>query len=329
MLRSVIRQMFHRRPTREALVDEWGRRAPFEFEALRSGLVQKSESMRASGYLTHPAIVHLETIAVCNAACEFCPYPGLERKGTRMPDSLIEKVIGDLASAPRRLPFQLAPYKVSEPFVEERLFDILRSVNERLPHARIMLISNGAALTEAKLARLKAVRNVSFLSISLNYDDAHEYETVMGIPFERTLKRVDTLYEAFAAGELGFPVRIVRVSKDRDSDLHFIAWVRKRYPKFAVGVNPRNDWLGEIPGGGAYPDVPDAPCHRWFDLSVTATGKVAMCCMDGEAKYPKGDVNTEHALEIYNRPHLLELRRSLISRRAAMAPCNGCTYLGG
>jgi hypothetical protein len=329
MLKSVVRQMFHRPRGGDALVDEWSRIAPFESERLTAGIVRKAQRLRAKGYLRYPAMVHLETIAVCNAACEFCPYPKLERKGTRMPDRLIEKVIGDLSAIPRDLPFRLAPYKVSEPFVEARLFDILRMVNERLPNARIALITNGSALTEAKVHALKEMRNISYLAVSLNYDDPQEYESVMRIPFARTVARVDLLHEAVLAGELAIEVRIMRVSGDRESDARFVEWAGKRYPRFLVGVNPRNDWLGEVPGGGVYPVVPDAPCHRWFDLSITATGKVAMCCMDGEAKYPKGDVNTQHVLDIYNQPHLLALRESLLSRRAAAAPCSGCTYLVG
>jgi hypothetical protein len=73
--------------------------------------------------------------------------------------------------------------------------------------------------------------------------------------------------------------------------------------------------------------VPDAPCHRWFDLSIISTGEVAMCCMDGEAKYPKGNVCTDHVLAVYNQPRLRELRESLVSRLAAGEPCSRCTYL--
>ena len=66
--------------------------------------------LRRSPYMQYPAHVHLETMAVCNAACEFCPYPSLERQGTKMSDALIKKVVGDLADIPRNVPFQLSPF---------------------------------------------------------------------------------------------------------------------------------------------------------------------------------------------------------------------------
>src|SRR5258708_7756934 len=104
-----------------------------------AGYQASIERMRRSPYMDYPSHVHLETLAICNAACTFCPYPTLERQGTRMADELIAKVIADLAAIPRSLSFQLSPFKVNEPFLDVRLFDILAEVNERLPHAPLTL----------------------------------------------------------------------------------------------------------------------------------------------------------------------------------------------
>lgn len=299
----------------------------YDPEELAHTVSRKAGALRSGGYVEWPAIVHMETIAICNAACDFCPYPTLERKGERMPDAMIEKIIRDLGDIPSDVRFQLAPYKVSDPFLEPRLFDILQRVNERLPNAMISIITNGAALTERNISALCAVKNLLYLSISVNYDNAEEYEAVMKMPFERTVKRLDLLHEKRIRRELPVPVRLTRVSDNKLSDSLFMQWAKSSYPAFSPRIAPRNDWLGQVATGTAIPDVPDVPCHRWFDMSVTATGKVAMCCMDGEARYPKGDVTTRHLLEIYNQPHLRRFREQLISRRSAGDPCSRCTYL--
>ena len=325
MLFSILKQIFAPGRARAPLVDPES--LPFyDIEQLEDRASEKVEMLREN-YLDWPAFVHLETIALCNAACDFCPYPTLERKGTRMPDALIEKVVGDLAGIPRHVGFQLAPYKVSEPFLEPRLFDILALVNRRLPNARISIITNGAALTDRNVDRLLAVREVAYVNVSLNFDNAAEYESVMKIPFERTLRRLDALHERRLAGQLPFPVRLTRVSDNRLTDTRYVGWVRNRYPGFKPAIVNRNDWIGGVDTDAAAPETPDVPCHRWFDLSITATGKVAMCCMDGEVRYPKGDVNESNALDIYNLPRLRQLRQQLISRRAVGEPCNRCTYL--
>ena len=298
-------------------------------QALMAGVTRKAEMLRERNYLDWPVFVHMETIAVCNAACSFCPYPSLERRGERMPDALIEKIVGDLADIPPEVRFQLAPYKVSEPFIEPRLFDILALVNARLPNADISIITNASPLTEKKIEQLRAVKNMAYLNVSLNYDNAGEYESVMQLPFERTLRRLDVLHRHKRDGGLPFPVRLTRVSDGLLADTRFYEWTQSRYPAFQTRIIPRNDWLGEVAAGDVAPDVPDVACHRWFDMSITVTGKVAMCCMDGSVRYPKGDVTQHHVLEIYNQPHLRRLREQLVSRRAAGDPCNRCTYLSG
>jgi hypothetical protein len=61
----------------------------YDATTLEQLIGDKARYLQASGYLDYPALVHLETRAVCNAACNFCPYEKLERKGTVMPDALI------------------------------------------------------------------------------------------------------------------------------------------------------------------------------------------------------------------------------------------------
>ena len=138
----------------------------YDAAALIRLITDKATYLRKHAYLDWPAIVHMETIAVCNAACDFCPYPQLERKGAKMSDALIEKIISDLADIPRDVPFQLAPYKVSDPFLEARLFDILELVNSRLPNAEISIITNGSPLTERKIQQLQQVKSMKYLSVS-------------------------------------------------------------------------------------------------------------------------------------------------------------------
>lgn len=326
MLKNLAKE-FTRRWTRQSLeVDNFADSPYYGQSDLERWATDKARYLRTN-YLDYPALVHMETVAVCNAACNFCPYTELDRKGTRMPDALIEKIIDDLSDIPRDLQFHLSPYKVSDPFLESRLFDIMARVNEKLPNATISLITNGSALTERNINQLTQVENVAYLSVSLNFCDPVEYEEVMKLPLERTLARLEILGRMHAQGKINFPLRITRVSVSDEEDRVFLQWCKDRFPAFRVCILPRNDWIGVIDAGNFTSLVPDIACHRWFDLSITATGVVAMCCMDSKAAYPKGDVNRDHVLDIYNQPWLRNLREQLISRRAAGGPCERCTYL--
>ncbi|MFK7930281.1 MAG: SPASM domain-containing protein [Myxococcota bacterium] len=115
-----------------------------------------------------------------------------------------------------------------------------------------------------------------------------------------------------------------RVGDGSDQDDAFRQAVLRRWPAFDTLVLRRGDWLGQV--DTPIHEVPEIGCIRWFELSITATGTVAHCCMDGEAKWPLGDVSSQHVLEIYNQPAFRALRVSAASRREA-EPCDGCTFL--
>ncbi|MCR9255444.1 MAG: SPASM domain-containing protein [Alphaproteobacteria bacterium] len=280
--------------------------------------------MRASPYLDYPAHVHMETLAVCNAACDFCPYPVLERQGAKMPDDLIEKILRDLAEIPRSVPFQISPFKVNEPFVDTRLFDITRAINRRLPNASIALTSNASPMTDAVLEKLLQIRKVAYLAISFNDHREAEYEATMKLPYRRTLARLEALHALVQAGRTRFPVVLSRVGDGSQADQAFVAWVEDRFPGFRGSVSPRGDWLGQVET--QVTGVPAIPCQRWFELSITATGVVAHCCMDGMAKFPIGDVRERSILEIYNDPTYRVLREKTATR-LEVSPCKGCTFM--
>ena len=280
--------------------------------------------VRHSPHMHYPAHVHLETLAHCNAACNFCPYPSLTRKGARMSDELIQKVINDLCDIPADVPFMISPLKVSEPFLEKRLFQVMAWINERLPQANIMLTSNASPITESKLESLRQVKRIDSLWISFNDHRPDAYEATMKLPYARTIERLNLLHEWKSQNRLPFRIVLSRVGDRTPIDREFGAWARQYYPAFESEVMTRGGWLGQtdIDVG----EVPNVGCVRWFDISITATGQVAHCCMDGQAEWPIGDVNEQHVLEIYNAPEYRRLRERTVSR-LHVEPCNSCTFV--
>ncbi|MBU0593646.1 MAG: SPASM domain-containing protein [Gammaproteobacteria bacterium] len=280
--------------------------------------------MRRSSSIDFPAHVHLETMAKCNAACNFCPYPTLERQGAVMDDALIEKVVKDLCDIPRLHPFQLSPFKVNEPFLDNRLFDLLALFQERLPNASITLTSNASPITEKKLLQLADFPRIGYLWISFNDHREAEYERAMQLPWARTIERLEMIHKARAENRLPTKVVLSRVGDGTEADQEFGRWVKNRFPLFEVSLFPRGGWIGQV--DVAMAPVPEVGCVRWFDLSITATGVVAHCCMDGNAEYPIGDVRHEHVLDIYNKPEFRRLRAGLGTRLEA-DPCRRCGFL--
>lgn len=270
-------------------------------------------------YLDQPNEISLETLALCNARCTFCPYPTMERQGDKMADSLIDRLIGEMAAFTK--PFLFAPFKVNEPFLDSRLIPLCEKVNRDVPNAKLRIFSNGSALTPEKVKGVAGLENVLHLWISLNEIDPEKYHALMGLKFEQTAKRLDYLHEQ----DFPHPVMLSTVGYPNE-EFRYYCW--KRWPKFESMAILRTSWLGFV--DPQVETIPDTPCSRWFELSITASGKVAHCCMhDGtDEKYNIGDLNKQTLLEVYNHPFWRERREKMLSRKELddRSPCSRCTY---
>lgn len=283
------------------------------------------DRLKMSRYMDFPKEVSFETQTVCNAACSFCPYTELERKGEKMPDRLIAKIIQDLREIPEDLPFIVSPFKVNDPLLDVRLFDILWEINGRLPNAKVRIFTNGSPLNEKNIARLNAVNKVEHLWVSLNHYEAAPYEELMKIPFDRTLANLDLLHRKKASGWFDHDVWVSRVCDETPADQGFVDFVKDRYPLFGLGTIFKSEWLGQVPGLNSLRKIPLVGCARWWELSIISTGKVSFCCMDGKAEYPIGDVSESSVLEVYNNPAYRKFRESFVTR-AEGSPCLACTH---
>jgi len=281
--------------------------------------------IRCSPHMDYPMEVHIETLAVCNAACTFCPYPTMDRRGDRMSDQLIDKIIADLKQIPTSVPFTIAPFKVNEPFLDKRIFSVCAKINEQLPNAWLRLFTNGSPLTEDIIEKICGVKKVTHLWISLNEVEAQAYEKLMQLPLDRTLSKLDLLHGLVRQGRFPHPVMVSRVTDGTGRDQIFLNFVQQRYPLFKPHLIGARNWTGQV-DVGADVRVPSTGCSRWYEVSIMASGKVALCCMDGEGKHVIGDVNTQTVLEVYNSPGYRKLRQFTLSRKAAAAPCDTCAY---
>jgi radical SAM protein with 4Fe4S-binding SPASM domain len=111
-------------------------------------------------------------------------------------------------------------------------------------------------------------------------------------------------------------------------DMGFVYYVKNRWPKFQPSIIKKDAWIDFTDADN--PVVPDTPCTRWWELNVTATGKVATCCMhDGDdERWIIGDLNHDTLLGVYNSPKWKDRRDKLVSRKALddTAPCSRCSY---
>ena len=257
-------------------------------------------------YMDQPGEVSIETLSLCNARCTFCPYPSLERKGERMNDEMLTRIIDEMNSF--EVPFVFSPFKVNEPYLDKRLFDICHRVK-----APKRIFTNGAPLTRRNIEKTEEIKDVIHLWISLNAIEDHE--EVMGIPLPK--KNLDLLHEMVEKKQFTKEVVVSAVEGTEG----FVEYVEKNYPLFRPFRISKEGWLGDIPTDH---EVPHSACARWFELSIISDGTISLCCMDGQAKFPIGHVD-DGLLNVYNAPHWRERREKLLDRYEVY-PCSTCTY---
>lgn len=268
-----------------------------------------------SGWLDQPIEVSIETFSKCNARCTFCPYPELERINTKMSDEMLDRLVGEL-SAMKRTRY-VSPFKVNEPLLDKRLIPLCERINEECPHIQIRIFTNGSPLTPDKIEAIGKLKNVAHLWISLNSHIPEEYEQLMGLNFERTAANLDYLHSI----DFPHPVMLSAVGFPNEP---FRRYCFERWPDFNSMAIKKDAWIDFTDPQS--PEVPDAPCMRWFELSIMADGRVSLCCMDGKGEHTIGDLNAQTMLEVYNAPFWRERREKMLSRKAVDDPCNRCSY---
>ena len=103
-----------------------------------------------SAFMDYPMEVSVETMALCNARCTFCPYPTLDRKGEKMSDELLNKLVDEMISWNREMYF--SPFKLNEPLFDKRTLPLCESINKRSQKIVLRIFTNGSALTPDNIA---------------------------------------------------------------------------------------------------------------------------------------------------------------------------------
>jgi MoaA/NifB/PqqE/SkfB family radical SAM enzyme len=276
--------------------------------------------------------VSIETLALCNAACIFCPYPTLERQGAKLDTGVINRLIEQMQDW--REPFFVSPFKVNEPLLDARLPHICQAIEHQCPQARLRLFTNGQPLVSRHVEWIADLKRVEHLWISLNSTDPHEYGRLMKCSYHLVAGNLDELHHKVTRGDFTHPVVLSRViqgdstadtSPQRllsDADANFHRECLARWPHFHTHLIKRDAWLGYV--SPSDPRVPRRACGRWFELSITAQGKAVLCCMDGQGEYVQGDVATQSLLDIYNNVFLTKCRHASV--REGIEPCQSCSY---
>lgn len=279
-----------------------------------------------------PLKVQIQTWTRCNASCGMCPYPEITGEPgfvhQRMEEDLYKDILAQLRG---RGVERLSLFLMNEPLLDRRMPQWLSWAREALPGVTLNLFTNGSPLTPA-LARRLADAGLNELCISVHGFDAHTYERVMGLDFERARKNLDAALALSAAGELGaMALKIVT------GDLPELAESLKEAPEALKGLVQTKGFSNERRVSEVSEDLPSSAggacgaslCQRPFiKLYILSDGSCVLCNADWRRQVILGRLGGGHTIEsIWRGARYTALRAlHLTGDFPADHPCARCDY---
>ena len=306
----------------------------------------------SSGFLPYafdfPRLVQAETLAACTAKCSFCPYDSLARKGEKMSWFLLKKLALEFSKFPNDYNFSFMPFKVSDPFLDDRLPQIADLILNSHPLVKFSLTTNGFYMPKDVIDQLLAVSQKHpgriSISISLNTVNPEEYKDLMKLDIRRTINNLNYIRDKkndFISKGIE-EVSITRISTDYVGDVQFRKFaggysdpsIGKQF--FNFEIHNLNGWINHDAGNYSTKNVDVSvaslfPCEEWQRISLLPNGDFSLCCMSHEASEDKLNFNhytlkEMHKIKIKKYVPLSKNGQSMLGRKFSVSPCNNCDF---
>jgi len=263
--------------------------------------------------------LQIETTNYCNGKCVFCPVPEMKRERGFMSMDLFKKIIDDAVDMQ---PDMVLPFLNGEPFIDKDIFDRIAYVNEKLPHAKVCLYSNGNLLDDEKARKLAALR-IWAVNFSLNAVSNETRRDLMGLDLEPA-------YENVMRYRMLDPTVGLAASMILDPT-YVTGYEAEEFKRFfsAKGINPRvflpGNWAGKL--RPSY-NTRQVCCRPTTHMTVLWDGRVPLCCFDVEGEVIMGDLNTETIKGVWDGERFTHFRtKNAKGERKDLELCGNCTTI--
>ena len=261
--------------------------------------------------------VQVQTISWCNRSCSFCPSQKFPRTLEFMSLETYQRILDELAS----LDFsgRFSPYLQGEPLLDNRMPELVAMARHTLPQAKILIQTNGDALTVEKgLALFEAGLHKMIINC---YDDNGDQVSRMQNLIREVVKKQPAISYIKSSFMHNFNRMIA--SEGHGQISREIAIDDKTWWKEDTAEN----WAGNIPGSLQEP-IRES-CRRPFNqLYVHYNGNVVLCCCDWKGEVIFGNLMRDSLVEVYSGPVATKYRENLARKNRKMKLCEVCNYRG-
>ncbi len=272
-------------------------------------------------YTARPRYIQLETVTKCNAKCPFCPQNEIVRDPARMPTETWRKVVDDT----RGWGITYRPFLTNEPFVDNRMPEIVRYIKENDPTASVEFNTNGELMTE-KLSRDLLEAGVDIMRFSIDGFSRETYEpSRIGINYDKVMERTQIFLDLW--DKCGYrdkvftELRMIEVPENAHEIEAYKEFWGPRCSEVLITHMYQWPWTGQKRS-----DVVLKPCLKILDeLFFYTNGNATICCWDVHERAVIGNVNEQSVQEIWDSYAARCMRATLDDgRRDLLNLCSRC-----
>lgn len=276
--------------------------------------------------------IAIETSALCNRHCHFCPNDYFKRPDQLMDHLLFQNIIHQLQYLDYRGRVEL--YIYNEPTRDKRLMDFILLTRTKLPYACIMIATNGDYLKGPGDI-------VKYFDMGLNQMLINIYSANDGSlsqkSFDNGVKKAEERYQLISGW-----MKETKIPDNLPLYSHIGASRRTLHISNKFGIRPDtkasdtdfesiSNRAGNIQGFRESVKEPlEKHCTKPFRfLNVNWKGDVMLCCNDYYGKTKMGNVAEEGLEAIWNSEKFNKYRLRLQNKNRNQFLCSQCDSNGG
>lgn len=269
-------------------------------------------------------IVSIEPSNTCNARCIMCPYSKMTRPKEIMPMDLFKKIVDDCLGEGVKN-FNLNFY--NEPFLDPFIFERIKYLKSKGVKAK--LFSNGSALNKEKAEEL-IKSGLDEINFSVDSHIKEIYEKIRrGLNFDTVVSNISYLMERrkqFGLNKPRIKVVFVRQKENKTEAEEYKKFWKGRADKIIMSFDDNRNYTSEFFDN--HKVKKPFPCNKlWAEMNIVSSGRVALCCVDYDAREILGDFKTQSLKEIWNSEKFKKIREKHLDYKAnEVSVCAACVH---
>lgn len=274
----------------------------------------------------YPDSINIETVNLCNASCIFCPRTSLTRKNGIMREAIFRKIIQRVSD--ENLPLKTVCLNgFGEPLLDKRIFDRIKYVKDKL-HCSTIIFTNGQLLDRENAIKMIA-SGLDEVNISFNAMFKQDYEKVMGISYDKTVRNIKGLL-SLRRNTPKVYISCVYSKKYTFDETEFLRrWGGVVDSVFMMPAEVFGDLTKDDVYTGYGYRAKKWPCFRlWKNAWVSMEGDIYMCCKDVNGGTRVGNLVKSRFSEAWHSPSMEKIRRiHLDGKQEKISLCKDCEVL--